>query len=94
MHCVMTDHLNIFIYGDVQGVFFRRTIKHEAARRGIKGFVQNKPDGSVYLEIEGAKDLVKSFVDWIRAGTDGHTVKRVDVEEGNFKAFNTFEIKE
>jgi acylphosphatase len=90
----MTEHINLFIYGDVQGVFFRRTIKHEASRRGIKGFIQNKPDGSVYLELEGAKDETASFVEWIEAGADGHTVKRIDREAGAFKAFDAFEIKE
>ena len=90
----MTEHVNVSVYGDVQGVFFRRTIKHEASRRGIKGFVQNKPDGSVYLEIEGIKDEVGSFVAWIEMGADGHTIKRVDTELGAFKAFNAFEIKE
>ncbi len=90
----MTEHLNIFVFGDVQGVFFRRTIKHEASRRGLKGFVQNKADGSVYLEVEGINEEISSFMAWLEAGADGHTVKRVDTEAGAYKAFDSFEIKE
>ncbi len=87
-------HSNIFVYGDVQGVFFRRTIKHEAGKRRVFGFVENKADGSVYIEVEGTEDEVDSFIEWVREGADGNTVKRVDVEEGSFKAFDRFIIKE
>jgi len=90
----MTEHLNILVYGDVQGVFFRRTIKHEAGRRGLKGFVQNKPDGSVYIEVEGTTDELASFKEWLDAGADGHEVKRVDTENGSYRAFDSFTIVE
>jgi acylphosphatase len=90
----MTDHINVSVYGDVQGVFFRRTIKHEGNRRGVKGFVENKPDGSVYIEMEGTADELAAFIAWIESGADGHTVKRIDQEPGPFKAFDSFEVKE
>ena len=90
----MTKHLNILVYGDVQGVFFRRTIKHEAGRRKISGFVENKPDGTVYIEAEAETSIVDSFVEWIRAGADGHRVIRVESEEGSYRALDAFEIKE
>lgn len=90
----MTEHRNIFVFGDVQGVFFRRTVKHEASRQGLAGFVQNKPDGSVYIEAEGLGEAIAAFTAWLEAGADGHAVKRVDAEPGAFKAFSEFVIKE
>ena len=55
----MLNHLNITLYGKVQGVFLRRTIEHEAKRKGIAGFVRNEPDGSVYIEAEGEENNIE-----------------------------------
>jgi acylphosphatase len=49
----MKKHFNIRISGRVQGVFFRASTKAKAEELGISGFVQNEPDGSVYIEAEG-----------------------------------------
>ena len=90
----MTKHTNIAVYGDVQGVFFRRSVKHEAGRRGICGFVENKPDGSVYIEAEASEETLDAFLAWLRAGADGHRVIRVDVEVGAFRGFDAFVVRE
>ena len=50
------QHLNIFISGRVQGVFYRDTMRQKARELGVTGFVMNKPDGSVYAEAEGETD--------------------------------------
>ncbi|GFE54330.1 acylphosphatase organ-common type isozyme variant 1 [Babesia ovis] len=39
---------NYRVYGRVQGVFFRKFTKQEADRLGIKGFVKNDNDGTVF----------------------------------------------
>jgi acylphosphatase len=46
-------HINIKITGKVQGVFFRASTKAVADQIGVKGFVKNEKDGSVYVEAEG-----------------------------------------
>jgi acylphosphatase len=94
----MLKHLNITLFGNVQGVFLRRTVKHEATRKGISGFVRNEPDGTVYIEAEGSEQAVGEFVQWLKSGAapgDGdYEIKDVDVVEGSFKAFDRFEVKE
>ena len=92
----MSSHFNISIFGRVQGVFFRRTVRHEAHRLGISGFVGNAPDGSVYIEAEGPEAVLKGFVTWIRngAGEGEHSLSQIDVEEGSFKGLQGFEIKD
>ncbi len=92
----MIKHVNIVILGRVQGVFFRRTVKHEAARRGISGFVRNEPDGTVRIEAEGNEDMLQEFTAWLKSGAgEGlHEVKEVEVSEGPFKLFKGFEVGE
>lgn len=40
----------IHVFGRVQGVGFRYYTNMKALELHIKGFVENKPDGSVYIE--------------------------------------------
>ena len=42
------------VSGRVQGVFFRDSTRREAARRGVAGWVCNRPDGKVEAVFEGA----------------------------------------
>ena len=49
----MKQALAITVKGRVQGVGFRFSTVREAEELGIKGFVENRMDGSVYIEAEG-----------------------------------------
>jgi len=66
----MEDNLlyKIYITGRVQGVGFRGSAAREARNREIKGFVKNLSDGSVYIEAEGSKEQLNSYVDWCKKG--------------------------
>ena len=46
----------IKVFGKVQGVGFRYYTQRKAVELGITGFVQNRPDGSVYIEAEGEEE--------------------------------------
>ena len=61
----------IHVMGYVQGVGFRYRTLREAVSRGIKGFVKNMYDGSVYIEAEGTRKELKHFVEWCKKGP-GH----------------------
>ena len=91
----MIQHRNITLYGKVQGVFMRRTIKQEARRLGVSGFVRNDPDGTVYIEAEADEPVLDKFVAWLKGGAGGglHTIQTTDVSEGPFRAFDRFEIR-
>ena len=58
----------IHVTGYVQGVRFRWRTVREAGGRGIKGFDRNLSDGSVYIEAEGTRSQLKSFVEWCKKG--------------------------
>jgi len=88
----MIKHFNIIVYGTVQGVWFRDSTLKEAQNLGIKGFVRNEPDGSVYMEGEGEPGKLEELVKWCHSGPEKAVVTSVDVSEDDLKHFNEFSI--
>lgn len=58
----------IHVKGYVQGVGFRYSTLRAANENGLKGFVKNMPDGSVYIEAEGSTKALTDFVKWCKNG--------------------------
>jgi acylphosphatase len=58
----------IKIFGKVQGVGFRYYTHRKATELNITGFVQNRPDGSIYVEAEGEKENHDKFIQWCYEG--------------------------
>jgi acylphosphatase len=71
----------VVIHGLVQGVFFRDTVRRQAVRRGVAGWVQNNRDGTVEAVFEGMPEAVESLVTLCHKGPRGARVDRVDVTE-------------
>lgn len=89
----MTKHLNIKIFGRVQGVFFRDSVRRKAEEWGIDGFVRNEPDGSVYIEAEGPEEPLEKLVNWCWEGSEMAKVEKVEIEEGDSMDFHSFQVK-
>ena len=89
----MRKHLRINVRGVVQGVFFRASTKAKADALGVRGLVQNQPDGSVYIEAEGDPQVLDSFVAWCHRGPAQAVVEACEVFEGQLKGFEDFSIK-
>ena len=85
-------HINIKITGKVQGVFFRASTKAVADQIGVKGFVKNEKDGSVYVEAEGLATFLEMFLEWCHHGPDKAIVEKIEVTDGELKNFNNFEV--
>lgn len=85
-------HINIRITGKVQGVTFRETTKYVADQSGVKGFIRNEPDGSVYAEAEGEQWELDSFLEWCNDGPDRAKVEACEVTAGELKNFTDFVI--
>jgi acylphosphatase len=68
------------IYGWVQGVFFRSSMRRVAKKLGVAGWVRNLPDGSVEAVVEGEKEKVEEIIRWAHKGPELAVVERVDVE--------------
>ncbi len=86
----MNEHLNIKIYGIVQGVFFRTSAKKEAENLNISGFVRNESDGTVYIEVEGKKKSLDKFLQWCKDGPEAAQVEKIEVSAGPLKNFSGF----
>ena len=85
-------HVNITLEGRVQGVTFRETTKYVADHAGIKGFIRNEMDGSVYIEAEAEQWELDSFIDWCNEGPDRAIVDVCSVVTAELKNFTDFVI--
>lgn len=85
-------HLAITVFGKVQGVFFRASTKAVADQLGVKGYVKNNSDGSVYIEAEGDDFAIESFLEWCHEGPEKAVVEKVEVRPGEVKNYRNFEV--
>lgn len=58
----MQKRLECKVIGLVQGVMFRDFVKRNAQKLGLTGTVENRPDGSVHIVVEGVENQLKKFV--------------------------------
>lgn len=86
-------HKKITVTGRVQGVFYRASTFEKAIQIGIKGFVKNQINGSVYIEAEGTKDQLEVFIQWCKQGPDFAYVESLNAAEAQLIGFEEFEIR-
>lgn len=85
-------HIKIKIKGKVQGVFFRVSTKAVADQMGVKGFVKNEKDGSVYVEAEADEITLDVFKEWCNEGPEKSKVENVEIIEGELKNYRNFDV--
>lgn len=71
----MTDDADLVrvvlrIRGQVQGVGYRVSARHEAARLGVVAQPENLPDGSVRIAVQGSAVMVAGFRRWCEQGPE------------------------
>ncbi len=64
----------------MQGVGFRYFAIDTARPLGLKGWVRNRPDGSVELVAEGERPKLERLLQAVRQGPRGARVEDVDAE--------------
>jgi acylphosphatase len=70
--------VSVRIRGRVQGVWYRGWTEEEAARRGLRGWVRNRRDGSVEALFCGPSAVVQDMVDACRKGPPAARVEAVE----------------
>lgn len=89
----MIERRRVHITGQVQGVFFRNSAQEQAERLHLAGYVQNEPDGTVLVIIEGAPAHLKQFIAWCGEGPPEAAVSQVDVTEEAAEGLQGFEVR-
>lgn len=83
----------VIVHGFVQGVFFRDTLRHHAARLGVSGWARNTRDGTVEAVFEGEPDAVESMANWCGQGPRGASVERVELADEEPEGLTGFEVR-
>lgn len=81
--------LRLRIFGQVQGVFFRESMRQQALSLNLRGWVRNRRDGSVEAVVQGAPEAVAQLRAWAERGPERARVERVEAtaERGEFSDF-------
>lgn len=81
--------IRLHIFGRVQGVFFRESMRQTALALGLRGWVRNRRDGSVEAVIHGEAGALTAMRDWARHGPPLAQVTRVEEtpDQGEFTDF-------
>ncbi len=77
--------LHVRILGAVQGVFFRRWVVDEATRRGLRGWVRNRADGSVEAVFCGDMAAVRAMAKACHQGPPRARVEKVIQIPGEYR---------
>ena len=84
----------IRVKGRVQGVGFRYSLRDEAQRLRLSGWVRNRADGSVEALLQGEAADVEALVQWARRGPRGARVDFLEMETPESAAeLRGFEIR-
>jgi acylphosphatase len=73
--------LRLIIGGSVQGVGYRYYARRKALVQGVTGWVRNRDDGRVEVEVQGDRENVEAFIDRLREGPSTAVISRVDRQE-------------
>ncbi len=85
--------LEITVSGKVQGVWFRARTKETAEHLNIKGYVMNRPDGTVFVRAEGDENNMDAFLKWLGHGPELARVDSVVTKETDPEGFADFTIR-
>jgi acylphosphatase len=73
---------HVVVHGRVHGVGYRAFVEDEAHRRGLRGWVRNRRDGSVEAVFAGPRNDVEAVIEACRRGPFSARVSALDQREG------------
>lgn len=87
----MGKRIELKIYGDVQGVFYRGQICEIAENLGLIGYVKNESDGTVKIIAEGEENVLKKLIEGCYTIPSAR-IEKIDINWkeaiGEFKKFS------
>jgi acylphosphatase len=79
----MDAAVHMVVEGLVQGVGFRWFVARQANMLGLRGFVENKNNGTVEIEAEGERGLLEELIKQVRIGPRSAQVANLGLEWKN-----------
>lgn len=76
----------------MQGVYYRDSMRREAERLAVSGWVRNRDDGTVEAMVQGEPEAVEAIVRWAHRGPEHARVERVVTAAGDDCNYPGFEI--
>ncbi|XP_078057087.1 acylphosphatase-2-like isoform X2 [Mustelus asterias] len=64
------------VFGEVQGVFFRKYTDEQAKKLGLVGWVKNTAQGTVIGQMQGPAEKVHFMMNWLKSV--GSPMSRID----------------
>ena len=89
----MTVRKRVRAHGRVQGVFFRDSVRRAAASRGVAGWAENRPDGTVEAVFEGEFEAVERLVELCRDSPGSSEVERLEVADEEPDGLRGFDVR-
>ena len=89
----MFKEIEGFVRGRVQGVMYRDFARRTGRGLGLKGTVENLPDGRVRVVAQGEEEILRRFIGRLKRGSLFSRVESVEVswrEAGD--RFDSFKI--
>ncbi|HTU30253.1 MAG TPA: acylphosphatase [Solirubrobacteraceae bacterium] len=84
---------HLILTGQVQGVFFRASVREAAENEGVAGWAANCPDGSVEVVLEGPPAAVESVVGYCRTGPVNARVESTEVTDEEPEGLTGFQTR-
>ena len=83
----------IRVTGNIQRVGYRYFVQNWAEDFGLGGWVKNKSDGSVIMQLEGRKDNVEKLLTELKEGTEKVVIENIKVDWLSFEnKFRNFKV--
>jgi acylphosphatase len=83
----------VIVHGQVQGVWFRDSIRERARSHEVAGWACNRPDGTVEAVLEGERGAVERIVSFCRTGPPRARVRLVEVHEEATAGLTGFAVR-
>ena len=85
---------HIVVSGQVQGVGFRYFVKEKALACQLTGWVRNRANRKVEMEVEGDTDQLEIFIDFLKIGNGYSRVVQLNrTEIAPIRNFTSFQIR-
>ena len=83
----ITKH--VVVQGRVHGVNYRESLRLQAQRLNVSGWVRNRIDGTVEAMVSGSPENILRILEWCRRGPPSAHVTSLEVNEasGDFEGF-------